>query len=287
MGIKFFGQYLLEKNIISVEQLLMAVRYQESQNLRFGEYAETKGYLTKADTARILNEQKRTDTQFGELAVKLGLLSENQVKEILVRQKNDHVMIGAALVQKGFLTEHQLESELALFREDQSQYAAGEVKVPEGIAHPEIMKSFCDITVKMLTRVSNIAAKPGAGVLISRGPERNDVTVRTRLSGDLNYDYVMSTSRGVAVRLASGVIGADASSEPDDIVIDAVKEFCNIVCGNMVAIMAKTGRNVTLGIPEELSDPEGGCGLVKGGDAVSFMIGSTAGDIALLICAAH
>ncbi|NJD55983.1 MAG: hypothetical protein FIA94_06210, partial [Nitrospirae bacterium] len=204
MSIKFFGQYLLEKNLISADQLLEAVKYQESQNLRFGEYAESRGYITKADITRILDEQKRTDMQFGQLAVMLGLLSEDQVKEILTRQKNDHIMIGEAIVQKGFLTKDRLELEIVSFWKDQSRYAAGEARVPEGIANPEIMKSFCDITVRMLRQVSNVAAKSDAGVYISGEPGKSDIAIRTSLFGDLNYDYVILAPRGVAVLMASG-----------------------------------------------------------------------------------
>ncbi|HYQ48482.1 MAG TPA: chemotaxis protein CheX [Thermodesulfovibrionales bacterium] len=284
MSIKFFGQYLLEKNLISAEQLLEAVRYQESQNLRFGEYAESRGYITKADIARILTEQKQTDLQFGQLAVRMGILSEDRVKEILVRQKNDHIMIGEAIVQKGFLSKDRIELELAAFKKDQSQYAAGEARVPEGIANPEIVRSFCDITIRMLRQVANITAKSGAGVFMAGEPGRRDMAVRTSMSGDLDYDYVLLATRDAAVQMASGVIGSDASAEPEDIVVDSAKEFCNIVCGNIMAIMAKSGRNVNIGVPELLSYSEKGYGIVKRKKTVSFNIGTTAGNIVLIIC---
>ena len=57
MPVKFFGQYLLEKNIITPQQLIEAVEYQESKNLKFGEYALSKGYLTAKDVEKIQNEQ--------------------------------------------------------------------------------------------------------------------------------------------------------------------------------------------------------------------------------------
>jgi len=70
LAVKFFGQYLLEKNIIKPRDLLEAVEYQESKNLKFGEYAISKGYVTEKDIERFQKEQKKVDMLFGELASK-------------------------------------------------------------------------------------------------------------------------------------------------------------------------------------------------------------------------
>lgn len=283
MGIKFFGQFLLEKNIIKAEELLEAVKYQESQNLKFGEYALSKGYITKKDIDRILTEQKRTDMQFGELAVKMGILTPAQVKEILTLQSNDHILIGEALVKKGFITADALEQELALFRKDQSQYIPGDVMVPDDIENPLIVRDFVDLTQKMLRRIANIIAKADKGVIRYTEPRQNYVTILTRLQGSLTYEYIFSTSLAVSKLIASGIIGENASGEPKEVISDGVKEFCNIVCGNIVAKMAQRGKSVDVGIPEEIAFSADGYNIVKGRKAVYFNLNSTAGDITLAL----
>lgn len=119
MGVKFFGQFLLEKSVITPQQLLEAVEFQESANTMFGDYAVSKGYLTKEDMAKLQAQQQQTDVMFGEIAVTLGVLNQEQVDEILMRQRNDHVYIGAALVKKGYIAPGVLVKQLTDFNEDQ------------------------------------------------------------------------------------------------------------------------------------------------------------------------
>ncbi len=282
MSIKFFGQFLLEKNIIKPEELLEAVKYQESHNLRFGEYAQLKGYIAKQDVKTILNEQKRTDMQFGELAVKLNIMTVDQIQEILTMQKNDHILIGQALVQKGFITTEILEREVALFNEDQRQYITGEIMITAEVDNPEVIKDFVDITQKMIRRVANITVKPDSGVLGLSEPRHNDVTVRINLYGDLTYDYIISATLPISVKLVSGIIGEDASKEPREVIIDGIKEFCNIACGNIIAKMAKTGKTVNISPPEEI-DFLSYIPTARSKKAVYFTLASPEGDIDLIL----
>jgi CheY-specific phosphatase CheX len=283
MSIKFFGQFLLEKNVITPEQLLEAVKYQEAHNLRFGDYAQTKGYITKEDIVTILREQKRIDMQFGEIAVKLNILTPAQVEEILTLQRNDHVLIGQALVRKGFLTEETLDRELVLFKKEQSQYAPGEVVVPPGLDNPDIVRDVVDLTQKMLRRLSNLTVKAEHGSVGNDEPRRNDVTIVVRFSGSLAYDYVFSASRAVSELITSGVIGEDSSGESQEVIVDGVKEFCNIVCGNIIAKMAQKGKTVSISAPEEVVVSGGGYHIVKGRKAISFTLSSASGDMTLIL----
>ncbi len=282
MSVKFFGQFLLEKNIIKPEALLEAVKYQESHNLRFGEYAQLKGHIAKQDVEIVLNEQKRTDMQFGELAVKLNIMTAEQVQKTLTMQKNDHVLIGQALVQKGFITTEILEREMALFNEDQRQYITGEVMITAEVDNPEVIKDFVDITHKMIRRVANITVKPDSGVLGLSEPRQNDVTVRINLYGDLTYDYIISTTLSISVKLASGIIGEDASKEPREVIIDGVKEFCNIACGNIIAKMAKMGKTVNISPPEEI-DFLSYISKARSRKAICFTLASPEGYIDLML----
>ena len=95
MSIKFFGQFLLERNVINAKNLLEAIRFQESRNMKFGEYSISKGYLEKVQVKRLHEEQKRNDMMIGELAVKLEMLTEEQVEEILLRLNEE---VGTALI---------------------------------------------------------------------------------------------------------------------------------------------------------------------------------------------
>jgi CheY-specific phosphatase CheX len=283
MSIKFFGQFLLERAVISPAELLEAVQHQESRNRRIGEYAVQKGYLTKKDVDTILAEQKRTDMQFGELAVHMKILTPGNLEELLTLQKNDHILLGEALIEKGFITRDALDSALALFRHDQSQYVPGEVLLPESVANPLVMRDFVDLTEKMFLRVAHLRVKAGEGVMSSSAPQHHDITICIRLDGSLTYEYILSASLTVSTLIASGIIGENAAHETREVIVDGVKEFCNIVCGNMLAKLAQRGQSLNITAPEEILSPAEELGNIRSKKAVFFNLSSVEGEIALIL----
>jgi CheY-specific phosphatase CheX len=283
MGVKFFGQYLLEKNIITPQQLIEAVEYQESKNLKFGEYALSKGYLTEKDIERIRNEQRRVDMRFGEIAVKLNILTPEQVEEILRMQRNDHVFLGEVLVKKGFLTPEVLERELALFKEDQSKYITGEIMIPQGVKNPEIVRDAVDLTQKMFQRIAHLNVKVGEGFISNKEPQRNFLIISVSLSGSLKYEYALSSSQKISELIASAIIGGDVKGESKEVIIDGVKEFCNITCGNIIAKMTQRGKSVDIKPPEEVVFSADGYHLVNGRKAVYYPLVSPQGESTLIL----
>ena len=282
MSVKFFGQFLMERNVLGAKELLEALRYQESRNQKFGDYAVARGYLTKEQVARITEEQKRQDMRFGELAVELDMLTEEQVDEVLTLQKNDHLLIGEAIVGKGLLAQDVIDREIKAFRSDQAVYDTDDVPVPAGMKKPEMIKPIVDITMKMIRRIIQVEAKSDDGILMEREPEEIFSTVSLTFSGGMNCDFIMMADIEMARALAGAIIGGDASKEHEDVVIDGVREFANVICGNILAKFAKLGKQVEISIPHSIAY-DGGYNLVMGRAAVKYTIATTAGMLSLLI----
>lgn len=282
MSIKFFGQFLLERKALTSEQLLDAISYQETHNLKFGQYAMKKGYLKPGDVDRLNEEQKRSDNLIGELAVKLGMLEPSHVEEILTMQKNDHVQIGQVIVTKGFLTEEQLQVELEAFKADQSVYATGNIVVPEGIKSSELVGDIVDITVKMLQRVAGVEAKVDDGNIVDQDPEQAFSAVSITFSGGMNCDYILMSDEDGAKAMTAAVIGQDASDEAPEVLVDGIKEFANVVCGNILARMAQKGKSVEISIPHVMQYNDG-YGVINGRKAVIYKIPTTGGMVSLLL----
>ena len=97
MAVQFFGQYLLEKGLITAEQVLRVIEYQELQNLRIGEFAIRQGLLTESDASRVNQLQLSQDIRFGEAAIQLGVLEEVEVQILLAAQRNSHIYFGEAV----------------------------------------------------------------------------------------------------------------------------------------------------------------------------------------------
>jgi CheY-specific phosphatase CheX len=282
MSIKFFGQFLLERNAISAKNLLDAIRFQESRKLKFGEYAVSKGFISREDIDRLYNEQKHKDLMIGELAVQLGILTDEQVDEVLTMQKNDHVCIGEAIVAKGFLDKETISRELDAFKKEQSVYDLGEVHVPVGLKKPAFVKIMADVTQKMIRRFAGVEAKMDDGVLMEQEPEECFAAVSVTFSGGLNFEYVLLADTEVSRTLAGSVLGADASNEEEEVVVDGVREFANVICGNILAKMAQKGKNVEISIPHSV-DFKDGYKFVMERKAVKYTIATTSGLLYLLI----
>jgi CheY-specific phosphatase CheX len=284
MSVKFFGQFLLERNKLTARQLLEAVSYQESRNLKFGDYARKLGYLTALDVNKLNDEQKRTDMLIGELSVKMGLLKRPHVDEVLTMQKNDHILLGEAIVEKGFLSGDEVHQELLKFKEDQKVYDLGDIPVPDGIRDSGTVKSMVDLTGKLLRRVAKLDTKIGETAMSDKGPDTKQYAlVSVRFTAGALFTYALCVSREVAVSIATGVIGMSARGESDAMLLDSVKEFCNIVCGNVMAGLARKGKTVDISPPEAVEFKGGEYPAFYGYRAAMYPLANTTGDVTLYV----
>ncbi|RME26490.1 MAG: hypothetical protein D6806_06170 [Deltaproteobacteria bacterium] len=259
MGVQFFGEFLIDRWIITRGQLIEALELQRFRNPKFGQLAVEKGYLTEQQVAQVHIAQRNTDKRFAELAVSMGLMTQEQADEILAVQKNNHLYLGEALLELGHITEEILERELAIFKEEQAAYELEKIEIPAGVGPADTIEAAVDMTRKMLERMAGLKSKVEPGKMEESAQLDFDahLSVAVDFTGSENSRYVLSPSSEVAVWLASAVLGQDATRESEEVVADAVKEFCNIVCGNTVAKLSQQGKIVEISPPLLLDDLPG------------------------------
>lgn len=268
MAIKFFGQFLLEKGVISREALLKATALQETTNLKFGEMARSLGLISEADIERVHEAQRKEDLQFGDMGVKLGIITPAQLTEVLAKQKSGHLYIGEALIKVGAVTSQDLPKYLDEFKADQAPYVVNKVAIPAGVPDSALWEMAADLTYKMLSRVANLTFRLGQCALVQR-LDANDTVVAMRMSGSVTALYVLSVSTDVRKSIAKAILKADdVSQESEDMMNDAVMELVNIVCGNIAAKAAQMGKTLEIAPPRVLEAktgvpvPAGGMGLL-------------------------
>ncbi|MFC1611865.1 chemotaxis protein CheX [Myxococcota bacterium] len=286
LGVQFFGEYLIDRWVINREQLLDALAYQMTRNERFGAVAVRKGYLTPVQVDEINRRQRESDQTFGELAVAEGMLNDQQVGEIIRYQRNNNLYLGEALLRLGFITEEVLGRELANFREHQKRFTGDELDLQLSYDSTAIVKTCIDLTRKMFRRVVGTVIKTGRGVVLTpeeeKGREGYAVTVSVTVNGREMVRFLLSVTRDLAVPIATSILRSDASSESEEMIADAVKEFCNFICGNTAARVAHKGIDVEIAPPEQLDripEPEDGyktvafpVRLVNGGADLRFHV---------------
>ena len=251
MAVKFFGQFLVEKGLISREQLLAALDLQKATNLKFGEMALKMGLLTEDQIIRVHNAQHSDDQRFGDIAVRIGLLTEAQAQEVLGRQQDTYIYLGAALVAVGALTDTALASHLEAFKLDQEPYVVETVAIPAGVPHPEVWEAAADLTYKMLTRLANLPYRKEQCCIVTQ-VQPNDIIARMELSGTLRATYLFSASSGVRAAIARTMLREEVDNSPEELLDDAVMEFVNVVCGNLAAKVAQFGQKIQLAPPEAI-----------------------------------
>lgn len=237
MSVKFFGQYLLERHLISREQLLEATKYQYQRNQKFGEYARAKGWVNDAQLAEIETKQRSEDKRFGELAVSLGFLTEPQVQEILQAQKSDYVYIGQALAQTEALSERQVEEYLADFRREQHTHDEEIVKLPLGNHDTLDEMEVVDLAKKLLWRHAGVEAKLFKADAVADDFGPSDFFVSARLNGLNEANYRFACQAPLAQKIAATVVG---SAKPDD--IDLRRSLTALVSAVLHTALTKFAR---------------------------------------------
>ena len=275
MGVKFFGQYLLEKNVIKPDEFTKAVEYWKQRQIDFGNCAISKGYMTKEDLVTLKVKQKEVDMRLGEIAVQLHILTPAQVDEILDTQKTDNIYIGEALVRNGFMTNEELERELALFRDDQSEYSTKELLVPEKIDNPEIVREIVSLTLKLFNRVARLMVKVDNGYVTNEEPERNFLLVSISLTGTHQYEYCLSLPETLSMLVTSAITGETVKNNGSELVVDGIREFCNIVCGSIIAKLSHKGKIMDISTPQVAEFSNGSYNLVKGRRTICYPLVST------------
>jgi CheY-specific phosphatase CheX len=249
MSVKFFGQFLIEKGVITRKQLLEAVEFQKNVNIKLGTLAIDKGLMNHSQVQEIIELQKRHNKYFGELSIEKGFLNKKQLEDLLNHQKSDRVYLGEALVEKGFLTLKELEDNLKEYSETQEknmEIIMDSLKNIENVRHLNIMIS---VTLNLMRRVVDITAKIG-GCQKNHISQRNlSFSVSQRIRGDISGVFVLSFSKDVFNSIATKMLKTHVE-DVDDISIDAVKEFVNVVVGHICANLSAEGMMADATPPE-------------------------------------
>lgn len=271
MPVKFFGQFLLEKGVITKEALLKAIALQDSTNLKFGEMAGSMGLITSAQIERVHDAQRSEDLQFGDMCVKLGILTADQLKAVLAKQKAGHLFIGEALIKVGAVKADDLPKHLDAFKTDQTPYMmVDKVAIPAGVQYPALWEVAADLTYKMLSRVANLTVRPGQCVMVQR-LDANDTVVAIRMTGSVKARYLLSVSANVRTLIARAMLNTDdVSKEQEDMLNDTVMELANVICGNIEAKASQMGIEIEISPPEVLTGGAAGIPVPTGGKGLLF-----------------
>ncbi len=251
MSAKFFGQYLLEKGRISSQQLVDALEFQKQVKVPIGVLAFEAGLLSAEQIKLILARQANSDKPFGELAVSLGLLTQAQIEELLQNQSSHRIHLGEALIVKGYLSVDALERELKEHKKEEEKITTQVAAAFNSIANKRIVKTFTDLMVMMFTDFAD-----QRDIKVERcetGKENVRLfrwVISQKIAGDnVEFNCLLSVPPKLMLQMASTMLDQNIST-PDELALDATKEFVNIANGNACAKLSEDGVELTMQPPE-------------------------------------
>jgi hypothetical protein len=118
MFTQFFGNYLLDNKLVTIEQLIEVLELESSTHVKLGVLAMNAGYMTADQVDRVHYMQTQVDKRMGDIAVDLGFLTSEQVEELLSKQGTSYLSLGQALVDKGYITNANFELAINAYKQE-------------------------------------------------------------------------------------------------------------------------------------------------------------------------
>ena len=257
MGVKFFGQYLIERGEVDADQVRAALDLMDAENRTIGELAVEGKLISKADADKVNVEQRHRDMPFGELAGEMGLLTEEQIDNLVQLQWRTRMRIGEALVRSGHLGKVRLEELLISYEEEQAPYRIENLALPAGLDSNALAPFVLDLFPNLLMRVARISTRVGSGEPTAEPPDF-PVQVAVSVSGESGLVICLVGDEEFSRHLAAKVSGLDPEGLDMEMLLDGVGEFLNVLAGNAMANAEQNGIAMELGPPQTEIDFKSG-----------------------------
>ena len=276
MGIKFFGHYLLDEGKLTNEQLSEVIEYQSKNNLSLGELAVRDGFIRIEDANTINDKQRSLDKRFGEVATSLKLLTAIQVETLLRTQKKEKIFFGEALILKSFMSKEVLDIELIRFTEQQSIETVELDDKIKTIDKDDNIKNSIEIFQTLYSRIIHDHIK-----LIrmdnTSSVKHKGIIAFQKMRGDIHLDFAIQPEDTVSLAISTEFLKTEFNTI-DDMVIDIICEFVNVVLGNIAVKFSAGSTEVDLTPPTIIEASKFNCH-----DYYKFEFATTHGNLMLYI----
>lgn len=233
MAAKFFGQFLLEKGVISSAQLLRALDVQRTSNPALGELAVAHGMITEAQAAGINERQRREDRRFGDIAQAMGLLTDVEVGQLLDEQKSRRRMFGEILVDEGFLSREQLAAELGEHSGERDEAMRALEMTLAGNLHGRRVSTAIANCNRLFPRLLRTQCQFSSVIEAGSVPEC-DVVAIVRVATDRPLVVGLACDAGTLANIGAGFMSLPVEACDEELARDAFGELVNVLMGYVV-----------------------------------------------------
>ena len=267
MYTQFFGNYLLERGVVTQEQLFAAMQKQSNTRMKLGTLAIHAGYMTAVEVDNVIIQQTHKDMKFGELAVELGYLTNEQVVELLKSQSPDFLLLGQILVEDGVITNSDLENLILDYRSDNEMIDLDITATTHETIQKLLTKFFVTSEIPptrfgvMFVELlfNNFVRFVGEDFTILNCVECDaypvECCVKQTVNGDYSITSYLSMDKETAIEFASRYAGEPFDTY-DEYVQASMEDFLNLHNGLFIVnVSNETSMELTISAPEVVEDP--------------------------------
>ncbi len=292
MYTQFLGNYLLQKDLVTQEQLFNAMARLSQSHIKLGTIAIHEGLMTANEVDECLYVQTREDKRFGEIAIERGYLTDDQVNDLLAMQTPEFLLLGQNLVDDGVFTYEELERVMFDYRNEAELYdltldvenqETVEAIISKFFIMAEMPKN--DLNVMYLQLMFNSLIRfigedfsPLTPMVIEEFPITFGVS--QSITSDREFVTHIDCDRETAIAFASRY-AKEEFYEFNEYIIAALEDFLNLHNGLfMVNVSNTVTKDMSLAPPEITEE-----GILTGPNkCVDFPVAYPFGTIHLIVC---
>jgi len=283
---QYFGQYLLNKELLSAEQLRDILNRERLTRPRLGLLAIDAGLLTVAQVEKIHSLQHAMDKKFGEIAVEKNFLTIKQVEDLLITQRGRRLKLSQAIVDAGYLSLSRLEAVWEQYKAE-TNLADGKI---------DTLYGNLDNIVRAVVDFSSAGTKAKLlyeyiALMLRIIPRFFDEEPILTLSNEKVQGTLISQTMTGVISISTGVImndelllemakrySGEELIEVNELALDSIAEFLNETNGIFTVNMSESGFELNLEPQEVQGD------VLPSPRAYRIPIEISCGTIDLFIC---
>lgn len=253
---QYFGHYLLNRGLITNEQLQDVLEYQEAVHVKFGVIAVDKGLMTSNQVNEVHEKQKQMDKRFGEIAIELGYLTEEQVEELISHQKQGHLYLAQALIDRGYMTMDEFSSALNDYKKEYSlstekfeEIQSGNIDaLVENILtkdHKEIREQYGDYISLFAKNMIRFIDRQTFLKISNEEVHHSKWFVSQEITGSAPLFTAIAADDQSLLHIASNY-AEENLTEIDELAKDAFSEFLNLHNGIYLVNMSNWGTELSM-----------------------------------------
>ena len=260
---RIFADYLVNKGILSPDDLNRIYSGQEKRYVRLGVIAISEKLMTIEQVEEINELQAIYDKRFGDIAISEGYLTVEQVNRLLVLQGNPFLAFMQAVIDSDLMSaddfdaallSYQKDNGLTLMNMEELKSCAVDRIIPLFLYNqPELVQNLCGVMMRTIVRLVDNHVYIRKPVVVKEAPY--PAISLQELKGDYRITTAIAAEVDEAMNKAAvSFAGADNIISHEDN-LDAMCELINCVNGLLATEVSNRDIDIDMVAPMSKDAP--------------------------------